>query len=559
MIKVTIIKIKKFRTFLGKDVWRLFLVAIALGLALFLVEFSFVFVFQGFLQAIGLIDASKLTVASWYPRSLAASLVNLLLFGIVRAIVHVAKYYVNSASAQAFLRLQRSRILEYGLNHVDSVSSHALVTAFSERVGHASVVLQSISQIVLMGTCCTLFLFMGLRIAPLEMVVGIFLLGLLLFPLRKFNHQMSAAGKAIHEHNVKISRTLLQGLKHNFFLNIYGMIKEEVSKGRVLLSLVEQSYRKYYWIVAVKSSFPNLIGIFVICCISFVSIRYLHTPGMVLVSFLYLFIRLAQGLSEVSIAFSDFTLNLGAFKDIYRFHENLTIDQQRILKDDHYTESLPADFFSGGIQLNFENVSFAYLTNQPVLKGVYLNVSKGQVLLIKGPSGVGKSTLLSLALGIKTPQSGKISINGRPVLSVRNFLFEKIGYVGPEPYMIEGTIRDNLLFGHFNPSGVSDELMLEALNKAQIKEEGQFNLDYFVNEQTPLSTGQKQRLSIARAILRRPQLLVLDEATANLDGVTESNFIRSVSELLKGTTTIVISHKNSFDEIATYTHHLKKV
>ncbi len=131
-----------------------------------------------------------------------------------------------------------------------------------------------------------------------------------------------------------------------------------------------------------------------------------------------------------------------------------------------------------------------------------------------------------------------------------------VAYVGPEPYLISGTVRENLLYGHQSKDQVTDADLWQALGLAQLESEIRSlpgSLDAKLNEQTQMSTGQKQRLAIARALLRKPQMLILDEATANLDGQTEDRFIQCLRPLLPRLTTVIISHKGSFNALATST------
>jgi ABC-type multidrug transport system fused ATPase/permease subunit len=155
-------------------------------------------------------------------------------------------------------------------------------------------------------------------------------------------------------------------------------------------------------------------------------------------------------------------------------------------------------------------------------------------------------------LGLKTPITGTITVNDENIILLKDRLTPRIGYVGPEPYLIPASVKENLLYG--NQNLVSDLEIWNALELAHISKDVrnlEGGLNEVLNEYTQLSTGQKQRLSIARALLRNPEILILDEATANLDKETESEIIKSFNGIMKNKFTIIISHKDSFEDIAT--------
>ncbi len=183
------------------------------------------------------------------------------------------------------------------------------------------------------------------------------------------------------------------------------------------------------------------------------------------------------------------------------------------------------------------------------LRGVNLTVDAGEVVAITGPSGSGKTTLVKLLVGLYRPQSGDIRYDGFSIDDVDlDSLRERIGLVTQDTQLFSGTIRENLLF--VNPNA-TDEDCMSVLNKAacqSLLRRADKGLDTVIGEGgVKVSGGEKQRLSIARALLRHPNLLVFDEATSSLDSLTEeeiSETIRDVS-MRKDLITILIAHRLS--------------
>ena len=201
-------------------------------------------------------------------------------------------------------------------------------------------------------------------------------------------------------------------------------------------------------------------------------------------------------------------------------------------------------------RLAFEQVSFKHQSASfPALAGISFTVRRGDTIAFVGPSGAGKTTLVKLLVGLYPPQSGDILYNGHPAATVDlNQLRERIGFVTQDTQLFSGTIRENLLF--VNPAA-SDRECLEVLRHAacdSLLARADRGLDTMIGEGgVKVSGGEKQRLSIARALLRSPHLLVFDEATSSLDSLTEeeiSETIRNVAAR-QNVITILIAHRLS--------------
>ncbi len=198
-------------------------------------------------------------------------------------------------------------------------------------------------------------------------------------------------------------------------------------------------------------------------------------------------------------------------------------------------------------KIDFEDVSFHYSNNVPVLKNIDLSIAEGQCVAVVGPSGGGKTTLCQLLPRFYDVCSGSIKVDGQDVRELtQSSLRRNIGIIQQDVFMFAGSIKDNIRYGR---PDATDEEIIEAAKKAEIHNEIMEmpqGYDTQVGERgVKLSGGQKQRLSIARVFLKNPKILILDEATSALDTVTEQNIQASLNQLSHGRTSIIIAHRLS--------------
>ncbi len=230
-----------------------------------------------------------------------------------------------------------------------------------------------------------------------------------------------------------------------------------------------------------------------------------------------------------------------AFAGLDRTEEimNMTIEDDGSVR----TEKIKS--IKGDIE--FSNVSFAYEEGKDVLKNINFNAPAGSVTALVGTSGSGKSTIAGLAASFLNVESGSITIDGIDLskISLNNYRGQ-LGVVLQDDFLFEGTIRENILFPR--PNSSSDELQ-SAVRAAHVDEftnRFEKGLDTLIGERgVKLSGGQRQRIAIARAILANPRILILDEATSNLDTESEAFIQESLRKLLQGRTTFVIAHRLS--------------
>ncbi|WP_396636677.1 ABC transporter ATP-binding protein [Maribacter sp. R77961] len=197
--------------------------------------------------------------------------------------------------------------------------------------------------------------------------------------------------------------------------------------------------------------------------------------------------------------------------------------------------------------MSFEDVSFAYEEDKDVLHNISFKVKSGDVIALVGSSGSGKSTIAGLAATFLNPDSGKIMVDGIDLAKVDLTSFRQfLGVVLQDDFLFEGTIKDNILFPRPNATEEELQAAVKAAYVDEFTDRFDDGLETLIGERgVKLSGGQRQRIAIARAVLANPKILILDEATSNLDTESEALIQKSLATLTEGRTTFVIAHRLS--------------
>ena len=190
---------------------------------------------------------------------------------------------------------------------------------------------------------------------------------------------------------------------------------------------------------------------------------------------------------------------------------------------------------------------FAYESDRPVLKDISLHAKPGQMIALVGPTGAGKSTLVSLLPAFYEYTGGKVTIDGQPVAETSlTSLRHHIAVVSQEPFLFNGTIRENIQYGKLDADDEAIEAAARAANCHEFISALDEGYESRVGERgVKLSVGEKQRVSIARALLADAPILILDEATASVDTATERLIQEALERLMQGRTSFVIAHRLS--------------
>ncbi len=263
------------------------------------------------------------------------------------------------------------------------------------------------------------------------------------------------------------------------------------------------------------------------------------SPGT-LVAFLLYAVTIAAAITSVAGFYGNLQEAAGAARRIFEL-----LDREPELRDPPKPRSLPRPL--RGV-VRFEGVTFRYGQEQPwVLEGIDLEIDEGETVALVGSSGAGKSTLASLVPRFFDVSDGRVGIDGVDVREVTlKELRSAIGVVPQEPMLFASTVLENLLYGNADASSSEIEAALEAAHADMFVRDFPDRLQQAVGERgVTLSAGQRQRIAIARVMLERPNLLILDEASSSLDAESERLVQDALERLMEGRTTLVIAHRLS--------------
>ncbi len=233
-----------------------------------------------------------------------------------------------------------------------------------------------------------------------------------------------------------------------------------------------------------------------------------------------------------------------AIAGVHRINEFFEMDEFSVKKDSYITENT-AKKFDSDVLVDFNNVTFAYDDDKNVVENLNFSVKEGEQVTLSGRTGAGKSTIFKLLLGLFEPDEGSVSIAGQKATAIPDSEKRKIyGYVEQTFHMVPGTVKDQITL---YDTSITDEDVIEAAKTAGLHDaimELENGYDTICKPED-FSQGQWQLLSIARAAAAKPELLLLDEITANLDADTEKNVLEALNRVSENRTVISISHRTN--------------
>jgi ATP-binding cassette subfamily C protein len=322
----------------------------------------------------------------------------------------------------------------------------------------------------------------------------------------------------------KFKVATIQSSKSTFSMQFISELPKNLIEVAMLLIVAVIIGLLFYWFNLSKHEVLSILGLFI-----FAMFRLLPSSNRVLLS-----------INSIRYYF----LTTDTLKQQLEENDKSNNDKSNIEKFKYETEN---DFiFQDSIKI--KKINFSYNNNVEILKDINLDIKKNETIGIKGHSGVGKSTLLNIICGLLTPSSGQILLDNNDISEVYRSYQRKIGYVPQKIYLVDDSIIKNIIFGQ-SKKKFDYNLFDDVIKKSNLKEfidNLKDKEDTIIGERgSKLSGGQQQRVGIARALYKKPEIIIFDEATNALDANSENEILKTINTLKKDNTIIIVSHKDS--------------
>ena len=349
--------------------------------------------------------------------------------------------------------------------------------------------------------------------------------------------------KFFGKHKLILYEKMLSKVKDTFYsfkeVKIYGKEDKFTEKFVFIKTAWAHNKLKFLILSNLPKLFLELALVLIIMLIFYISFKLNLKLELILVNITIFLIsaqRLLPRIIEIMRNFSKINYSSKAQKILVKELKEETVQKQKRIKI----------LFKNKIQL--ENIDYGYTSEKLILNNINLEIKKGTFVGIKGGSGEGKTTLINLLMGLLQPQNGKIFVDSRNINEVLNGYMNLIAYVPQRTYILNESIKNNLIFEN-NELDISDNDILKALDIVKLNniiKSYPKGLDTVIGDTTfKASEGEIQRFGIARALLQKKEILILDEITSSLDQQNEKNIMNIISSLKRSSTIIMISHKNS--------------
>lgn len=462
---------------------------------------------------------------------------------IVRYSVSFLAKWLSSILTVEYERYLRTHAYELALgatvSYYDNEGSDDILNAIITQTQYASGAIRQLLSLVRQTLLCLMYASIALFIAPVLTIASTALLGGLTYLLRHVLEPGYTVGDRVATANEQVQENVQAGTQGIRDIKLFGMTDHLLSDFRDTIDRYTNSSIALYRNKIAISSFYELSVALVLFGLIYVAISYLALSISALGVFLFAMFRLGPRMSGLNSMIYAIEGNLPHLVRTHRFVDRLANNQE----PDSGTRPVPTRID----EVEFDEVSFAYgEAEETVLSDISLRIARGEFVGIVGQSGAGKSTVVSLLARIYDPISGEIRVNGTPVgeYNLREWR-DNVAMVRQSPHVFNDTLRYNLTTGR----DVSDRELRRVSEVAQITpflDELPDGYETVLGDDgVKLSGGQRQRVALARALLSDAELLILDEATSNLDSDLEKRVHEAIERLRDERTVIAIAHRLS--------------
>lgn len=490
-----------------------------------------------------IIDADLLNMENFYSFLTGKVFLYFSLNLMASITIMIGRLSFNKLSCNIAYKIQFSlikRMQNFKMQYFDSSYAGDLVSRFTTDTNTIKELYNTLlNDLLVFVLNLSMILVILFYISPYMLLIVLIYLPMMYFIANYYGKKLTVTTKKIRHHEGITSSIYNETIKSLPIIQVYGNEESMIKSFEKENKEVEKNYIKRTIINALFSW--NLME-FVL----------LLTDALIIVVFTILKLNgmgLSVGILYVLIQYNDRVLRLfmNFLGQINRYKTAL-VSCDRIIKIFEIEQENTTDRnieLEGNIE--FKNVKFEYKENVPVLKDVNFKLEKGKSIAFVGATGSGKSTIMNLILGFYENQGGEVLLDGENIKSLNKKSYRKqMAVVLQDPYIFTGSIKDNITLKDEN---ITDKEVLDAIIKVggkNLLENRKNNLDFELSiNGSDLSLGEKQIICFARAIVRNPKILILDEATANIDTETEKIINYGIEVLKKGRSTIIIAHRLS--------------
>jgi len=468
-----------------------------------------------------------------------------ILIDILNAVAsYTANYFTESVGQWVAndLRMRTYHHLQYlSLRYYDTHQSGVLLSTITADV----LTIQNFASSATLGIVVDMFTILGMLVVMFFLnwdftLIAVAITPLLLLLASRFKKAVKSSTHEVRKQQSNIVSVVQQDLESIRVVTAFG--RQELEQ-QALASVSAATVAAALKAREVKALLSPIVTVIVSFCVAFVLWR-----GSLLI------LRGGMSAGELTVFLSYLASFFKPVKDLASMNNSIAqtavaVERIRTILDADAVLPEKPDASDQKIkgEIVFDHVAFAYDASCPVLRDVSFTVKPGQMIGVVGPTGGGKSTIMSLIPRFYDPSSGSVSVDGIDVRDYRlQALRDQIGYVLQETVLFRGTVRDNIAYGREN---ATEEEIIEAAKLANADEfitRMPNGYQTFVGDRgDTLSGGQRQRIGIARAIIRNNPILILDEPTAALDTESERLVIEALERLMKGRTVLTIAHRLS--------------